>query len=426
MKLRRRVFNVLHNLSHPGVQATKKLIAGKFVWPKIASDIANWSRACNPCQASKVRQHVRAPLVDFPPVQRRFDHIHVDVVGPLPASQGYTHLLTVVDRFTRWPEAFPVQDTTTLTLVRALLSGWVARYGTPSHITSDRGVQFVSEVWRHLSTFLGAELHPTTAYHPQANGLVERFHRDLKASLRARLEANGEAWADQLPWVLLGLRTVVKADLKASSAELVFGAPITVPGDFVGPPTDVDAAEVLGQLREEIQRLRPVPTSRHGQQRTHMPVDLDQANFVYIRRDGHKAPLQRPYDGPFRVLERGPKTFLVELGGRTDTISIDRLKRAYEDPAVPTVPVQPPRRGRPPTVVAPPPPPPPPPPPLPPPLPPPVDNPVVTDNNFPPLPIRPAGGMLNIFRRNVPSIDGRYDFGLEGAANQRDTRGNKT
>ena len=97
-------------------------------------------------------------------------------------------------------------------------------------MTSDRGPQFVSELWSCMSNLLGTDLHPTTAYHPQANGLIERNHQDLKASLKCRL--NGPNWIDELPWVLLGLRTAPKEDLRSSSAELVYGSPLTVPGDF--------------------------------------------------------------------------------------------------------------------------------------------------------------------------------------------------
>ena len=350
---RRRIYEVVHGLSHPGIQATKKLVAAKFVWPKIGTDVTRWARACARCQASKIHRHVKAPLATFAPVQRRFEHIHVDIVGPLPPSLGSTHLLTVVDRFSRWPEAFPVTETSTLTLARTLLHGWIARFGTPSSITSDRGSQFVSELWRHFSTLLGSELHPTTAYHPQANGLVERFHRDMKASLRARLDAAGDNWTDQLPWVLLGLRTVVKEDLKASSAELVYGEPLAVPGDFVAPSTDTDSSQLLERLRDEVQRLRPIPTSRHGRQPEHVPDNLKSADYVFVRHDGHKGPLQRPYRGPYRVLGRDDKTFRIDVGGREDTVSIDRLKRAYEDIAEPAVPARPPRRGRPPNAAPP-------------------------------------------------------------------------
>ena len=118
---------------------TRRLLTSKFVWPHIALDAAKWTRACIPCQQCKTTQHIRAPLQDFPEVHRHFDHLHIDVVGPLPQSQNYMHILTLVDRFTRWPEALSVKDTSAISLARVFLHGWVSRFGTPSQLTSDRG-----------------------------------------------------------------------------------------------------------------------------------------------------------------------------------------------------------------------------------------------------------------------------------------------
>ena len=117
----------------------------------------------------------------------------------------------MIDRFTRWPEAIPLAQTDAASVDRAFELHWVARFGVPSDITSDRGAQFTSDMWKALAESLGAKIHHTTAYHPQANGLVERFHRSLKAALRARLTTT--AWMDELPWVMLGLRTMPKEDM---------------------------------------------------------------------------------------------------------------------------------------------------------------------------------------------------------------------
>ena len=147
----------------------------------------------------------------------------MDLVGPLPPSDGFTHLLTIVDSFSRWPEAVPLNNISTVACARALIYHWISRFGIPMDMSSDRESQFTSQLWSSVAKLLGITLHHTTAYHPQANGLVERFHRHLKTSLRARL--TGPQWAQVLPWVLLGIRTAPKEDLGCSSAELVYGTP---------------------------------------------------------------------------------------------------------------------------------------------------------------------------------------------------------
>ena len=252
---------------------------------------------------------------------RRFDHINIDIVGPLPPAQGYTHLLTMVDRFTRWPEAVPLKGMDTETCARAVVFHWIARFGMPLDMTSDRGSQFTSKLWTTIAKLLGTKLHHTTAYHPQANGLVERFHRNLKSALRARL--TGPNWLDELPWVLLGIRTAPKEDLNSSSAELVYGAPLTVPGDFVATPhRQLDPVAVLSRLRDTVSKFIPIPTSHHGNPKTSVPPDLRSSEYVFIRRDAHRTPLQRPYEGPFRVLGRGPKSFTIDFGGKPDTVAV--------------------------------------------------------------------------------------------------------
>ena len=321
------------------------MITEKFVWRGIKKQVSKWVSECIPCQRSKVQRHTKAPLQTFAVPQRRFDHINIDIVGPLPQSRDYTYLFTIVDRLTRWPEANPITDATATTCARALAQNWIARFGVPSDMTSDRGKQFTSQIWTELSKIFGTQLHYTTAYHPQANGLVERFHRQLKSSLRARL--NGPDWVDELPWVLLGIRTQPKEDLQTSSAELVYGAPLTLPGEFVAEGADVTSKRFIEILRNKITHLNPTPTTRHCRTTSFIPRDQQYCEYVFVRRDAHRTPLQMLYEGPYRVLQRDEKAFTVDIGGRPELISIDRLKPARLDPDVPVQVAQPPRRGRP-------------------------------------------------------------------------------
>ena len=120
---------------------------------------------CLLCQRSKIQWHTVTPFSTFTTPDARFDHFHLDIVGPLPLSNGFTYLLTCVDHFTRWTEAIPKADFMAETVVNVFVAGWVARFGVPSIITTDRGSQFQSHLWQHLVRLLGTKQLRTTAYH---------------------------------------------------------------------------------------------------------------------------------------------------------------------------------------------------------------------------------------------------------------------
>ncbi|GFR76345.1 Pol polyprotein [Elysia marginata] len=326
----RPVFNKIHDLCHSGVRPTQKAIAKRFMWHGMRRDIRHWCKECPDCQASKIHRHTRSPLTERLPPSDRFRSLHVDLVGPLPESQGMTYLFTIIDRLTRWPEAVPLPDAHASTCATALLHHWVARFGVPEDITSDRGRQFTSSLWTQLNNLLSIEANTTTAYHPQAYGMVERLHRQLKASLKAR--TTNSNWFAELPMVLLGIRSSWRVDPGCSPAELVYGSTLRIPGEFL-QPRDARTGEpdlpFLKHLQHTMRSLQP-PTPRfHGYHPVYVPASLASSDFVYVRRDSHKHPLQRPYDGPFRVLNKNDKYFTVEVKGRSETITIDRLKAAF-------------------------------------------------------------------------------------------------
>jgi len=332
---RNKIFHMMHGLSHPGIRATKRLISSRFVWDGCAADVALWCRNCQDCARGKVTVQEKTEPAQIPVPAARFSHVHVDLVGPLPPSkEGYTHVLTVVDRSTRWPEVYPVRDLTATECADTFTAGWVACFGVPHTITSDRGTQFTSAVWQSMCNTLGVRHVTTTAYHPQSNGMVERFHRQLKDALRAR--NCGTAWLEHLPWVLLGLRATPKEESGLSSAEAVYGVPLVLPGQAQKTPEEADL------IRAPL--APPVIPPRGQRQDTSI---LKDSTFVYVRCGPAGYPLSQKYSGPYRILERSAKIYKLQIGDRVETVSADRLKPHKGDEPEPAVP---PRRGRPPIV----------------------------------------------------------------------------
>lgn len=341
--LRPAIIKSFHDLSHPGVTATRHLLTKRFVWRKIRSDVRDHVRACQHCQRAKVQRHTKPPMGSFQPPGARFQHIHVDLVGPLPPSNGNSYLLTIVDRFTRWPEAIPLPTMDASTVARHLLSGWIARFGVPEVITTDRGSQFESRLWAELSKLLGTSRIRTCAYHPEANGMVERFHRQLKTALKTDDDAS--SWTDRLPLVLLGVRSALKEDLGCTAADLVYGCSLRLPGEFLSAPVaDIHAnpASLACRLRAAMAELRPTPP-RPGSRQVFVSQDFETCTHIYLRRDSHRTPFQFMYDGPYRIISRNQQNVIIDRLGRRDTVSLARCKPAFTDvsppPPAPPAPV---------------------------------------------------------------------------------------
>ncbi|KAF8783479.1 Pro-Pol polyprotein like [Argiope bruennichi] len=176
---RREIFNTLYSLSQPRVRASQKLVAERYVCPSMRQDVTLWTRSCLKCQRAKVFRNTRSKVGNFIPASSPFEHMHIDIVGPLPPSEGFRYRLTCVDRYSKWKEAFPL-------------------------------VEMSPETVAELSILDGSpERHRIAPYHPGANGQVERFHRQLKAAITAvpKNFINGNArWTIVLPTILLGFR----------------------------------------------------------------------------------------------------------------------------------------------------------------------------------------------------------------------------
>jgi hypothetical protein len=171
------IFNHIHSIGHPGIRATRCLISMHFVWSHMARDITEWTRQCIACQKAKIHTHVSPQPLPISIPNCHFSHIYVDLVGPLPPSQGFTHILTIVDRTTCWTEAVPL-TTTTATGPQPVQRLFVLHgYADLAFLTLSLlsvAPKFTSSLWSQLTAFLHVSHITTTAFHPQSNGMVEQ------------------------------------------------------------------------------------------------------------------------------------------------------------------------------------------------------------------------------------------------------------
>lgn len=159
--------------------------------------------------------------------------------------------------------------------------------------------------------------------------MVERWHRSLKNAIRCHTSKD---WVDTLPIVLLGLRVCIKEDINASTAEMLYGKSLRIPGEFFDdlkmPPSDPKF--FVEPLRRFMQQFRSIPTAHHHKVKLFIFKDIYSCSHVFLRDDSVKKPLDAPYTGPFQVSRRiTDRVFEIVIDGKNITVSVDRLKPAF-------------------------------------------------------------------------------------------------
>ncbi|GFS56137.1 uncharacterized protein K02A2.6 [Trichonephila clavipes] len=346
-QFRQQIFQQIHGFSHPGIRSTIKLMTAKFIWPNMKKQIREWARACISCQKCKVCRHTKSKFGEFEVPDTRFSVIHIDLIGPLPPSQGRTFCMTCIYRFSRWMEEVPLPDCKAETASKAFYEHWVCRLGLPVKIITDQGRQFESQLFRSLAAICWAKVAHATSYHPQCNGKVEQLHRTLKEAIKAH---NIIKWTDTLPTVLLGVRTALRPDTNHTEGKVRSGyLPFRMKVRVLNQSRQNDRLRVVSVLVHiaAITPLHtPMPVSRRIGERT-IPYSwrsyLKPCTDVFVRVDRVKKALGPPYDDPFPVTERKEKYFTLLIKNKPVNISVDRLKPAYllgtnSIPDKPTVP----------------------------------------------------------------------------------------
>ncbi|XP_049912636.1 uncharacterized protein LOC126397732 [Epinephelus moara] len=334
---RSHVLSLAHdNLSgHLGIKKTYHRIMRYFYWPGLKSDVTRFCRSCHVCQVSgKPNQIIPpAPLQPIPVLGEPFEHLILDCVGPLPKTKsGHQYLLTLVCAATRYPEAIPLRTLKAKAVVKAL-TNFFSTFGLPKYVQTDQGSNFMCKLFAQVLASLSIKHRKSSAYHPQSQGALERFHQTLKSMMRKYCLENEKDWDEGLPFLLLAARESVQESTGFSPAELVFGhtvrGPLRLLREQFLSETDSPSINVLdyvSKFRERLHKARDAARSALTETQAKMKKRFDKKSVRREFQVGEEvlallpmsgAALQAKFCGPYVIEEKlGETDYVVRTPDR--------------------------------------------------------------------------------------------------------------
>ena len=340
-----------------GVNKTYQRILNHFYWPGIKKDVKQFCKSCHECQVvGKPNQSIPvAPLKPIPVVEEPFSRVIVDCVGPLPRTKaGNQYLLTIMCASTRFPEAIPLRNIKAKNIVRSLIK-FFTLVGLPRSIQSDQGSNFMSSLFQQVMYQLGIKQFKSSAYHPESQGVLERFHQTLKNMMRIYCLKEEKEWDEGVHLLLFAVRESVQGSLGFSPFELLFGRVVHGPLKLLKETwlTEDKQSNILdhvSDLHSKISMAAHLAKAnlKNAQGRMKLWYDkharsrmFEPENKVLVLLPIHHHPLQARYRGPYvtekRLNEVHYVVYMPDRRKQRRVCHINMLKEYCESTSSPSI-----------------------------------------------------------------------------------------
>ena len=335
---------------HLGRRKTLDRVASDFYWPGMYRDTEKYCQSCHVCQVvGKPNQGIPpAPLNIIPMTGEAFSKIIIDIVGPLPkTSQGNQYLLTIMCANTRFPEAIPLRKVTAAVVTKQLIK-YFTMTGLPQEIQSDQGSNFMSKLFQQVMVLLGIHQVRSSAYHPESQGAIERFHQNLKSMLRCYCQEHEKDWDQGVPYVLFAARDAKQESLGFSPFELVYGhtpkGPLKlIKNSWIDNHQTENMLDYVARIKDRLwqatelarEHLKQAQLTTKGKfDRKAVAREFKPGDKVLLYLPIPKSSLQTKYFGPYTVRRRVSETGYIidtpDRGRRVRDCHVNLLK-AYTE-----------------------------------------------------------------------------------------------
>ena len=325
---------------HLGAEKTASRLRHLGYWVGMLQDVERHCHACSTCQEAKPPAPSRAPLTNIP-IGLPWEMVAVDILQLPLSCQNNKYLLVIQDYFTKWAEAIPLPDQTANRITRELIHVFT-RFGLPTILHSDQGANFESTILRQTLDAFGVRKSRTTAYHPQGDGMVERFNRTLLQMLRSYTSQRSD-WEQYLPLVLFAYRSATHPSTGFSPFELMFGRPALC--SDLPEISAFDPMSYQAELRSRLAEFRDLVDTHHAQAAHHQKSQYDRHALSREFHVGDLVWLSCPragkldarWEGGWKIRKvTGSSNFEVENNKVTKVVHVNRLRlRVQPDLSIP-------------------------------------------------------------------------------------------
>ena len=252
---RPKILEIAHDIAlsgHLGAEKTIERIRERFYWPNWEAQTKEFVLSCQICQQTKHLRYNNAaqlrPILTNKPLQI----VTMDIAGPLPrSSKQNSYVLVMCDHFTKWVQIYPMRKIQAKDVAKRVLS-FVCQLGLPEEILTDLGTNFQATMMQQLYDILDIHGLRTSAYHPETDGLSERFIHTLKTMIKAysREENNQRDWDEKLQLLQFAYNTACHSTTKYSPYYLMYGRTPKIPIDLISPSVELSLPQNMDDYVE--------------------------------------------------------------------------------------------------------------------------------------------------------------------------------
>lgn len=325
---------------HRGIVETTRKIREEYFWKGMTDDIKTYIENCRICQRNKIqRKTYKAPMIITSSSTEPFERVTMDLVSYSDVTgDSNKYILTLQDDLTRFVQAYPIPDKQATTVAKYLLI-FCQHYGVPQRFHSDQGGEFMNSILKQLMKLLGTKHTFSTAYHPQTNGSLERFHATLRDHIRMYHQRSKNAWDQIVPLAIMCHNTSLNQTTGYTPHELLFGYKPRLLYSLKDT-NDYTTHDYLSDLNERLKIAREIALSNTQSMKEKAKERYDQniknvadfqLNDKVMLRVQNPNNLDSKWEGPYEIIRKGfNENYLIRRAGKNQLVHANRLRPVHE------------------------------------------------------------------------------------------------